>query len=802
MLPDKAEGKIVTLPLEEEIKNSYLDYAMSVIVGRAIPDVRDGLKPVHRRILYSMLELGLRHNQPFKKCARVVGETMGKYHPHGDSAIYEALVRMAQDFSTRYVLVDGQGNFGSIDGDPPAAMRYTECRLSEFGEYMLADIYEDTVDWMPNFDESLKEPMVLPSAVPNLLVNGSSGIAVGMATNIPPHNLAEIVDGLLFLIDNPDATVEQLMHFIPGPDFPTGGIICGKSGIKEAYVTGKGRIVLRGVTKIQEIKKGKKAIVITEIPYMISKSNLIETIIRRVKEQQLTGISDIRDESDKEGMRLVIELQRDADPDVVLNQLYSRTQLEVTYGVNSLALVDGTPKMLSLKEMMQCYIDHRRNVIRRRTQFRLQKAKERAHILEGLKIALNNIDLVISIIKSSKDVPQARTRLIEALNITEKQAQAILDMKLQRLTSLEREKLDKELATLLQDIERYETILSVSAVLDGEVKKELIEVRQKFADKRKTKIVEELLRPTLEDLIPDEEVVVILTKSGYIKSVSLQDYRKYSRGTKGNKLSKEEIAIVVASTLHSSLYLFTSFGRAFTLKCYELARGVKIKGKPIAKLIPLVEGETIVEMRSFDLERANYVIFFTANGYAKRMEISELEGITRGGRRVIQLSAGDSISAVKFTTGKNEIVVAAGSGRVLRFSEQELRPQGRTARGVKAMNLKGYRLVGAEVLREGKNLLFVSTNGFGKRTNPTEFGVYHRGSAGVIGIRLKKDAYLVGVWAVSEDDEVLISTSSGRVNRLQAKDIPVLSRNAYGCRLIRLDEKDTVTDVSIIRKEV
>lgn len=800
-------GKVIRLPIEEEVKHSYLDYAMSVIVGRALPDARDGLKPVQRRILYAMMELGLRSNQPYRKSARIVGETMGKYHPHGDAAIYDAMVRMAQDFSMRYPLVDGQGNFGSIDGDPPAAMRYTEARLSPLGEEMLRDINEDTVDWGPNFDETLQEPLVLPSLLPNLLVNGSSGIAVGMATNIPPHNLCEVIDAICLLIERGEGMeLGDIIEVLPGPDFPTGGSIAGREGIINAYTTGRGKIILRGKVSIEQKKRGKANIVITEIPYMVNKTSLLEAIAKGVQQEHLWGIADLRDESDREGIRIVVELQRDADPHLVLRQLYSRTPLQTTFGVINLALVDGIPKELSLIDMLNIFLDHRRNVVRRRTNYRLKRAEERAHIVEGLVKALDVIDEIIALIKKSADAQEAREGLVEHFGFTELQAQAILDMRLQRLTNLERNKLEEELKQLLQDIERYRSILENPSVLDSVVREELIELKRRYGDSRKTEILDEITEVSEVDLIPEEDIVVVLTKDGYLRRAPLGDYQLQARGGKGIKGLKQkddEIEMFTATTTHHDIFLFTNLGRVFAIKGYLLPAPKNGKGKHVSAFFTLEENERVVAIRDDTMRGAKYVFFATKMGIAKRLDVRELANLTRAGRRVISLDEGNTIARVRFTSGNDELLFVSAKGKALRTKEDEFRPLGRQARGVRAMRLsRGDVLVGCEPLREGALILLISEKGVGKRTRYDEFPLYHRGSLGVKAMRLSnRTGLLVGAWSVTEDDEVMIVTSKGRVVRIAVKDVSVLSRTAMGNILVRLDRGDSVADVTIIRED-
>ncbi|MDO4987587.1 MAG: DNA gyrase subunit A [Synergistes sp.] len=799
--------KVVPLPLEEEIKQSYLNYAMSVIVGRALPDARDGLKPVQRRVLYAMLELGVRHNQAFKKSARIVGETMGKYHPHGDAAIYDTMARLSQDFSMRYRLVDGQGNFGSIDGDPPAAMRYTEARLHALGEEMLADINEETVDWGPNFDESLTEPLVLPSRIPNLLVNGTTGIAVGMATNMPPHNLGEAIDVCCAMIDNPDVELGELMSLMPGPDFPTGGIILGREGIIDAYRTGRGRIVVRGRTDIEDGRRGKKNIIITEIPYMVNKTNLIETIAKGAQTGMIDGIADLRDESDRKGMRIVVELQRDADHNLVMRQLYTRTQLQSTFGVINLAVVDGATKELPLKELVMIFLDHRREVVRRRTEFRLRKAEERRHIVEGLLRALDAIDMVISIIRGSDTVSVARGRLVDELGFSEIQAQAILDMRLQRLTGLEREKLDSELAQLLMDIERYHSILSSPLILDSVVKDELLEIKNSYGDKRRTDIEDAAEDVADEDLIPEEDIVVAISRDGYIRRMPLQDYRVQQRGGKGVKgvatKSEDEISMLITTTTHRTLYLFTSKGRVFGVRGFSLPEPKTGKGKLVGTIVTLEKGESVVAAKDNLLDGAKFVFFVTRQGTAKRLPVEELEGLTRAGRRVLSIADGDDISRVRFTTGSDELLLTTAMGQTLRVSEDEFRPLGRQAQGVKGIRLdEGDCVVGCDVVSTLREVLFISEHGIGKRTSYDEFTCRHRGGYGVMGMKLsEKTGKLVGAWGVQSEEEIIVISVKGRMVRIGVKEIASLSRSATGYTIVSLDEGDSVADISTVRKE-
>lgn len=798
-------GKVIPLPIEEEIKHSYLDYAMSVIVGRALPDARDGLKPVQRRVLFSMLELGLRHNQPYKKSARVVGETMGKYHPHGDSAIYDTMARMAQDFSMRQPLVDGQGNFGSIDGDPPAAMRYTEARLSSAGEQMLADIDEETVDWGPNFDDSLKEPLTLPTRVPNLLVNGSTGIAVGMATNLPPHNLGEVVDALLLLLDNPDAGVEEILSVLPGPDFPTGGVILGRQGIHDAFRTGRGKLTIRGKAHVEEGRKGKNSIVITEIPYMVNKTNLLEAIAKGVQAKTIDGITDLRDESDRRGIRVVLELARDANHEVILRQLFRRTQLQTTFGVINLALVDGRPLELSMMGMLGLFLDYRREVIRRRTVFRLRKAEERAHIVEGLIRAIDMIDAVITLIRSSKDPQEARSGLVGTLDFSEAQAQAILDMRLQRLTNLEKNKLEEEFAQLLADIEKYRSILGNPATLDMVVREELTEIRSGFADDRRTTIVDAVDEVSLEDLIPEEEIVVVLSRDGYLRRMPLEQYRLQGRGGKGVKGATpkvgDEAAIISVSSTHRDIFLFTTKGRVFAVKGHAIPEPRTGKGRLASQLISLENGESVVGMKDSHLHGAKFVFFITARGVAKRLPAEELENLTRAGRRVLTVDEGDEIARVRFSSGNDDIFIVTAKGQALRVSESEFRPMGRQARGVRGIRLMaGDRVVGCDIVKPGHQVLLVSERGVGKRTSYDEFMPHHRASGGCRAMKIStKTGKIVGSWGLMPDDQIIVMTNRGRVIRLDVDEISILGRTATGYRVIKVAEGDEVADISIIR---
>ena len=803
-------GRVVPLPLVDEIKESYLNYAMSVIVGRALPDVRDGLKPVQRRVLYAMSELGLRHNSAYKKSARVVGETMGKYHPHGDSSIYETMVRMAQDWSLRYCLVDGQGNFGSIDGDSPAAMRYTEARLHETGELMLADIDEETVDWGPNFDESLQEPLYLPAVLPNLLINGSTGIAVGMATNIPPHNLREVVDVLCWILETGKAAGElslaDILERMPGPDFPTGGLILGRQGIYDAYRTGRGRIVVRGRIHAEEGRRGRACVVVTEIPFMVNKTNLIETMVSCVQNKEIDGVSDIRDESDREGMRIVLDLTRDGDPDLVMRQLYRRTQLQSTFGVINLALDKGRPRELPIAEILGLFLDHRRDVVRRRTQFRLDKALAREHIVEGLVKALDIIDQVIQLIRSSASAAEARDGLVGQLGFSELQAQAILEMRLQRLTGLEREKLDEELRQLLRDIASYREILGNSSVLDGVIRDELRDLSRRFGDDRRTEIVDDYRESADEDLIPESDIVVVLSKDGFLRRQDLESYTLQGRGGKGRKGASvqedDSIATVCVTHTHRDLYFFTNKGRVLSLKGFSIPETRMGKGKQISRLLPLEEGERVVTLSSGDLEGLNYVFFLTKDAVAKRIQLSELVDSNRP-RRIITLDDGDEIAQVRLTTGRDDLLLMTAGAQALRVPEEEFRSMGRGARGVQAMRLApGDFIISCDVVCEDCDILILSERGVGKRTRFAEFTPHHRATSGVRAMNLgPRTGRLVCCHAVRGQDEMIAISTRGRTIRVAVQEIPLLSRVAMGNITVRLDEGDLVADGTIVRTE-
>ncbi|MGQ9642880.1 MAG: DNA gyrase subunit A [Ignavibacterium sp.] len=802
--------KIVPITLEEEMKSSYIDYAMSVIVARALPDVRDGLKPVHRRVLFGMHELGLAYNRPYKKSARIVGEVLGKYHPHGDSAVYDTMVRMVQDFSLRYPLVDGQGNFGSVDGDSPAAMRYTEARLARISEEMLRDLDKNTVDFGPNFDDSLQEPLVLPSYLPNLLVNGSSGIAVGMATNIPPHNLNEVIDGLVALIENPKLTSADLMKYIKAPDFPTGGIIYGYEGVKEAYTTGRGRIILRAKANVETLKNDRENIVITEIPYQVNKSNLIEKIAELVREGKVNDISNIRDESDKDGMRIVIELKRDAQPTVVLNQLYKHTQMQVTFGVIMLALVHGVPKVLTLQEMMQHFLDHRMDVLIRRTKFELDAAEKRAHILEGYIIALDNIDEVIETIKKSRDVETAKNNLMKRFKLSEIQAKAILDMRLQRLTGLERKKIEDEYKETIKLIEKLRGILESEKKRKQIIKEELIALKERYGDERRTEIIKDYKEFSLEDIIAEEDVVVTISHNGFIKRFPVSGYRKQARGGKGvtGVGTKEDDFIehmFVAST-HQYILFFTDKGRCYWLKVHEIPEGGRTaRGRSIVNLLEKDKDENItafVAVKEFRDDQ--YLIMVTEQGTVKKTVLSAYGNVRKGGINAINLVAGDKLIEVKMTDGNNDIVIGTRNGFAIRFHEKDVRDMGRTATGVRGIKLtKGDKVVGLLVIKHPQtSVLVVTEKGYGKRSDINDYRITKRGGKGVITVKTtNKVGKMIAMMEVVDKDELVIISTQGMVIRQSVKDIRVMGRNTQGVRVIRLNEGDTIADIARVIPE-
>lgn len=799
------EGKFISTDINKEMKKCYIDYAMSVIVGRALPDVRDGLKPVHRRILFSMHELGLEPQKGYRKCARIVGEVLGKYHPHGDTSVYDALVRMAQDFSLRYMLVDGHGNFGSVDGDSAAAMRYTEAKMNKIAVEMLRDINKDTVEFMPNFDGEEKEPVVLPSRYPNLLVNGSSGIAVGMATNIPPHNLGEVIDGTIMLIDNPETTGLELMSVIKGPDFPTGGIIMGKAGIRAAYETGKGKVIVRSKTEIEE-ENGRVKIIVTEIPYQVNKARLIESIADLVKDKKIVGISDLRDESDRDGMRIVIELKRDANPNVVLNLLFKHTKMQDTFGIIMLALVNNEPKVLNIREILNHYIQFQKEVITRRTIFELNKAEARAHILEGLRIALDNIDEVISIIRGSKTGEIARNTLIERFGLSDKQAQAILEMRLRRLTGLERDKIEEEYAELMKYIEYLNSILADEEKLFSVIKEELLEIKARYNDERRTQIEKVVNEIDIEDLIQEEETVVTLTHTGYIKRISADTYSSQKRGGRGIQAmsTKEDdfVEHVLVTSTHSDVLFFTNRGRVYKKRAYEIPdAGRTAKGTNIINLIAIEQDERIETVLTIrDNITEGYLFMATKQGLVKKTPLSEFKNLRKNGLIAINLREGDELLKVKVTRGDADIIIVSEGGNAIKFNETDVRPMGRTASGVKSMNLKEDDIaVCMDIASDEEHLLVISENGFGKRTPLTEYKRQNRGGVGLITYKIsEKTGKVVGATVCKSDDELMLINTSGVAIRLNVSGISITSRSTMGVTLMRTSEEEKIVAVAKI----
>ncbi len=805
--------KIIPVNIEDEMKSSYIDYSMSVIVSRALPDVRDGLKPVHRRVLYGMNELNLTHNKPYKKSARIVGEVLGKYHPHGDKAVYDTMVRMVQDFSLRYPLVDGQGNFGSIDGDSPAAMRYTEARLHRIAEYLLADLEKDTVDFNPNFDDTLKEPSVLPTVIPNLLINGSNGIAVGMATNIPPHNLKEVVDGIIYYIKNPDCTIKQLMKYITAPDFPTGGIIYGYEPVVEAYTTGKGKIILRAKASIETERTGKQNIVITEIPYQVNKASLIESIAMLAREKKIDDISSINDESDRDGMRIVIGLKRDGNPHIVLNNLFKHTQMQVTFGVINLALVDGVPKVLNLKDLIEHFVKHRLEVIVRRTKFDLNAAEKRAHILEGYIIALDNIDEIIKLIKKSKDVPTAKESLMKRFKLSEIQAQAILDMRLQKLTGLERKKVEDEYKEVLKTIERLKRILASEALRKEIIIEELKDIKEKFGDDRRTQIVYDVKKMTdeemMKELVKEEDVVITISNKGFIKRIPVSSYRSQGRGGKGitaastGNSDDDFIEHMFVGSTHQYIMFFTDKGKCYWLKVYDIPEGTRAsRGKSILNLIEKEKEENIsafVVVKDFNEEL--FVTMVTQQGLIKKTRLDAYSNIRRNGINAINLNEGDELVDVKLTNGKQEIVIGTHNGLAIRFNESQVREMGRVATGVRAIKLgKGDFVIGMiAVVRPSATILVVTEKGYGKRSELADYRITNRGGKGVITVKVsEKVGKLISIKEVTDSDDLMIITSRGILIRQKVKDIRVMGRNAQGVRLIRIADNDKISAVANI----
>lgn len=801
--------KIIPVALEEEMKSSYIDYSMSVIVSRALPDVRDGLKPVHRRVLFGMHELGVAHNKAYKKSARIVGEVLGKYHPHGDTAVYDSMVRMVQEFSLRYPLVDGQGNFGSVDGDSPAAMRYTEARLARIAEEMLRDLDKNTVDFVSNFDDSLQEPIVMPSYLPNLLVNGSSGIAVGMATNIPPHNIVEVIDGIIAFIKKPDITSEKLMKYITAPDFPTGGIIYGYEGVKSAYTTGRGIIKIRAKANIETQKNNRESIIVTELPYQVNKANLIEKIADLVHAGKLNDISNLRDESDRDGMRVVIELKRDAQPAVVLNQLFKHTQMQNTFGVIMLALVNGAPKVLELKEVIKHFVDHRMDVLIRRTKYDLDAAERRAHILEGYIIALDNIDAVIQTIKKSKDTETAKANLMKKFKLSEIQAKAILDMRLQRLTGLERQKIEDEYKETIKFIELMKSILNSEEKRYLIIKDELLAIKERYGDARRTEVIKEFEEFSLEDTIAEEDVVVTISHTGYIKRFPVSGYRKQGRGGKGviGGGTKDEDFIehmFIAST-HHYILIFTDKGKCYWLKVHEVPEGGRTsRGRSILNLIQKEKDENIsafVAVKEFSDDQ--YLIMATQLGTIKKTVLSAYGNVRKGGINAINLVKGDNLIAVKLTDGNNDIVLGTRNGFAIRFNEKDVREMGRTATGVRGVKLgKGDIVVGLVVLKRKATIMVVTEKGYGKRSDMNDYRTTHRGGKGVITVKTSdKVGKMISLMEVLDGDELVIITSQGMVIRQGITEIRVMGRNTQGVRVIRLKEGDKIADISKVIPE-
>ena len=806
---DLNRDKLKEVDISKEMRKSFLDYSMSVIVDRALPDVRDGLKPVHRRILHAMNDLGIVANKPFKKSARIVGEVIGKYHPHGDSAVYEAMVRMAQWFSYRYMLVEGHGNFGSMDGDGAAAMRYTEARMSKIAMEMLRDINKNTVDFIPNYDGLETEPKVMPARFPNLVVNGAVGIAVGMATNIPPHNLSETIDAIFAIMDDPDITVLELMdNYIKGPDFPTGGTILGRSGIRQAYETGRGSIVTRSKYNVEEMDNGKHRIVVTEIPYQVNKANLISKIAELVRDKQVEGITHLNDESNREGIRIVIELRKDVQVDVVMNQLFRLSSLQTSFGVNMLALVNGAPKQMGIKEMLQHYIDHQIEVVVRRTQFDLEKAEARAHILEGLRIALDHIDEIIRIIRSSKTDVEARTNLMETFALSEIQATAILEMRLRRLTGLERDKIENEYQELLLTIADLKDILANHSRVIEIIKNELTDVKERFGDPRRTEISDADYNMEDEDLIPVEDIVITMTTNGYIKRLPIDTYRTQNRGGRGIKgmgINEDDIVeLLTTMSTHDYLMLFTNFGKVYRMKGYRIpTSGRTAKGLPVVNLLNLDKEEKVRALVPVKPENeSEYLLFVTRNGLVKRTPMSEFNSIRQNGKIAITLRDGDELMGVKQTTGDDEIIIAGSNGKAVRFNEDDIRPMGRSASGVKGFNVDGSVVVGMATSKDGTHLLAVSENGYGKRTAIEEYRLTTRGAKGVKTINITpKTGDLVSVRAVNGNEDAMIITDKGIIIRIAVENIGIYSRNTQGVKLINVGEDESVAKITIVEND-
>ncbi len=801
--------QVIPVDLEHEMKNSFMAYSMSVITSRALPDVRDGLKPVHRRILYTMFENGLSPDKAYRKSADTVGSVLGRYHPHGDASVYDALVRLAQDFSLRYPLVDGHGNFGSVDGDPPAAYRYTEARMSKISTVMLTDIDKETVDFGPNYDDNRKEPLVLPSRFPNLLVNGSSGIAVGMATNIPPHNLKEVIGAVDLLMDTPDATLDELMEQIKGPDFPTGGIIMGRAGIRAAYATGRGKITLRARADVEEMKNGRFRIVVTEIPYMVNKARMIEGIADLVKDKRIEGISDLRDESDREGLRFVVELKASANPQVVLNQLFQYSQMQTTVGIIMLALVNGEPKVLTLREMLQDYIKFQMEIITRRTQYDLRKAKERAHVLEGLKKALDFIDEIIAILRASKSIPEGRQALMDRFDFTEVQAQAIVAMRLGQLTGLEREKIEDELGNLLMKIKEFMEILADENKVHNIIKEELGAIGEKYKDERRTEIQTVTGEMDIEDLIPEEDCVITLTHYGYMKRQSMDSYKTQRRGGRGisgmTRRDEDFVEELFVCSTHDYLMLFTNKGKVYRLKGYDIPECSRTaRGTNVVNLLPVEQGEKITSMiKISDLDRESFLVMVTRKGIIKRTESSAYRNVRKGGLIAITLDEGDELAWVQETAGKDELLVATRYGNAIRFNETDTRSMGRSARGVKAISLEGEdEVVGLALVQEGKTLLTVTEKGLGRRSEFGEYRLQSRGGKGIINYKVTEEKGLVaGVRSVSEEDDVMMITDDGIIIRIPADQVNLQSRYAGGVRVMRVAEGSRIVTMTCAAKE-
>ncbi len=805
------QDKLIPVNLEQEMKKSFISYAMAVIIDRALPDVRDGLKPVHRRILYDMHELGMTPDKPYRKSARLVGDVLGKFHPHGDSSVYDAMVRLAQPFNIRYTLVDGQGNYGSVDGDGAAAMRYTEARMTRLTPYLLEGIEKDTVDFYPNFDETLMQPAVLPARFPNLLVNGSSGIAVGMATNIPPHNLGEVIDGVICMIDNPDCTIDDLMEHIKGPDFPTGGIILGRRGIREAYYTGHGRIEVRAKTNIEEMQGNRHRIVVTEIPYQVNKARLVEKIAELVHEKRVEGISDIRDESDREGMRIVIELKKDVHPQVVLNMLYKHTSMQETFGANMLALVNGQPKVLPLRDMVYYYLEHQKDVVTRRTRFELNKAQARAHILEGLLKALDHIDEIVDLIKASKDSASAKAALIERFDFSEKQAQAILDMRLARLTGLERDRLQGEYDELQQEILRLQGILADEAKLMDVIKTEILAIKDKFADKRRTELTTIDGEIDVEDLIAEEDMVVTLTRQGYVKRITKSAYRSQNRGGRGvsGMTTKDEdyaVQMRVVGT-HDEIMFFTNLGRVYMIKCYQIPEaGRQARGTAIINLLQIGSGEKVTRMvpvpKGSDITEYN-IVMATREGMIKKTPFEDFRNLRKNGLIAIVLKEGDELIGVELSSGDDELILGTRKGMCIRFSEKHIRPMGRASMGVKSMKLAGDDMViDMAPIEEGATVLAITEGGYGKRTSPDEYREQGRNGKGIRAINLtEKTGDLAALLLVHEEEDILLITDDGTIIRTPAEDIRLCGRNTQGVRVMKLQEESRVIGVARAEKE-